>query len=65
MGALRRALRTTSLSVVGSASTLGAPAKVTAPTRNRSGTSSRKASAACWAAWMRVGVTSVLSIDVE
>ena len=64
-GALRRADRITSLSVVGSASTLGAPAKVTRPTWNRSGISSRKASAASRAASMRVGDTSVLSIDCE
>jgi hypothetical protein len=64
-GALRRAERITSLSVVGRASTLGAPAKVTSPTWNRAGISSRKASAAVRAASMRVGGTSVLSIDWE
>ena len=62
---MRRALRITSLSVVGRASTLGAPAKVTSPTWKRSGISWRKASAAARAAWMRDGDTSVLSIDRE
>jgi hypothetical protein len=54
-----------SLSVVGRASTLGAPAKVTRPTWNRSGISPRKVSAAALAALRREGFTSVLVIDFE